>query len=227
MMDAKTLILVLILIIAIFIGFRIAQSGSPATSEKNQSLLGILGVVIGLYAAWLYSRSHKTSEGFLDIPYNHGLRMLSDDYVSDVDLPDDIQDIYLYENIANDHSVRNRDAYPYTTDRHGPRLGPQWAIDNSDVVEDVMSYSRGLYSYDPLFPCSGQFKNYNHEALDADDGLARRQEYRSLINKKAVDGRVRSTKDIYSKYFAAEFDEEPRHEWWGGEYVVDSELVPF
>jgi len=218
-MNTKTLLLVLILIIAIFIGFRIAQSG------KDQTLLGVLGVIIGLYAAWLYSRGGV--EQFLDIPYNHGLRMLSNDYVSDVDLLDDIQDIYLYENIANDHAVRNRDAYPYTTDRHGPRVGPQWAIDNSDVVEDAMSYSRGLYSYDPLFPCSGQFKNYNHEALDIDDGLSRRQQYRSLINKKAIDGRVRSTRAIYDKYFAAEFDEAPRHEWWGGEYVVDSELVPF
>lgn len=128
--------------------------------------------------------------------------------------PNNIQDIYRLEEVLSDQKSRNKDAFPEETDGKGPILGPYWAVDNSDVVEDTLSYSRGVYAYDPIKKRQGAF---NAEAFDNDDALSRRQEFRSGINKRAVDGMSRNTRNVFDKHFLAELAENDYEPWWGKE----------
>lgn len=203
-----TILLITIIIIIVFI--------ATIKNHLDDNMLRM--VIIAVTASWVTTLTYNESEteNFWDLPYLHGLKPFMDGKVYDSDLPDDIHDIYQYENTIAANKLRNKDAYPEETDRCGPRLGAPWAIDNSDVVDNVISYSRGLYDYDP-----------NYEAIDSDDLLAKKQEHRAQINKKAIDGRVKSTREIYDKYFAAEFDEEESHEWWGNNDQVTSEIFPY
>ena len=57
----------------------------------------------------------------------------------------------------------------------------------------------------------------NERALSMDDKLARKQQHRADINKRAIDGRVRATKNLYEKYFANELAENEARDWWDGE----------
>lgn len=139
-------------------------------------------------------------------------------------IPDRLQDIYYFENTLSDTKYRNKDAFPEDTDGKGPVLGPYWAIDNKDVMEDTLAYSRGVYAYDPVKKRIG---TYNAEALDNDDGLARRQEFRGSLNKRAVEGMSRNTRNIFDKSFTAELAEEQSHPWWGGERIGENERYSY
>lgn len=48
-----------------------------------------------------------------------------------------------------------------------------------------------------------------------DETIARKQAHTALNNKKAIDGHVRSTRNIYQKYFTNELNENSDREWWG------------
>jgi hypothetical protein len=57
----------------------------------------------------------------------------------------------------------------------------------------------------------------NDAAYNVDQALARKQQHRSNINKKAVDGAVRSTKNLYQRLFQNELRENSEREWWNAE----------
>jgi hypothetical protein len=59
-------------------------------------------------------------------------------------------------------------------------------------------------------------------AINMDDKMARKQHHRADMNKKAIDGAVRSTRDKFDKYFANELPENESREWWGGD-ALDKE----
>jgi len=53
--------------------------------------------------------------------------------------------------------------------------------------------------------------------INADEALARKQQHRGSMPKRAIDGYVRSTATLYKKYFANELAENESMEWWGTE----------
>jgi hypothetical protein len=57
----------------------------------------------------------------------------------------------------------------------------------------------------------------NDEAISIDDKLTRGQIHRSEMNKRAIDGAVRSTRDQFNKYFANELPEAEAAEWWNNQ----------
>ena len=135
-----------------------------------------------------------------------------------------ILDIYAFEHTLSDTKYRNKDAWPIETDGVGPVLGPQWAVDNSDIVNDTLDYSRGVYAFDPITKREFAF---NAESFSVDDGMARRQEWTSSINKRAIDGTSRSTRNIYDKHFIAELADNEEREWWGGEVIAENDRFPY
>lgn len=57
----------------------------------------------------------------------------------------------------------------------------------------------------------------NPASTTMDETLARKQQQRASINKRAIDGAVRSTKNMFQKYFANELDENEKRVWWSDE----------
>lgn len=194
-MEILVILVVLLIILCIYIAVRGDELGHFP-----------IILVLGWVAIYLFCQREACKENFED------------------PVPDRLQDIYYFENTLSDTKYRNKDAYPYETDGKGPILGPYWAIDNSDVVEDTLAYSRGVYAYDPIKKRIG---TYNAEALDNDDGLARRQEFRASLNKRAVEGMSKSTRNIFDKSFVAELEEEQSHPWWGGERIGENERYAY
>lgn len=69
---------------------------------------------------------------------------------------------------------------------------------------------------------------YQARAYDADEASARRQQHRGDIEKKAIDGSVRSTKNRFAKYFREELDQNEGRVWWSAEskkYDTDFDLL--
>jgi hypothetical protein len=60
----------------------------------------------------------------------------------------------------------------------------------------------------------GQSVPLNENAINIDDKLSRGQMHRSLMNKRAIDGTVRATRNQFDKYFVNELDENEKREWW-------------
>jgi len=57
----------------------------------------------------------------------------------------------------------------------------------------------------------------NDKAISADEALARKQQHRASINKRAIDGAVRTTKNKFQRIFQDELDENEEREWWSAE----------
>lgn len=62
-------------------------------------------------------------------------------------------------------------------------------------------------------------------AINMDDKIARKQHHRADINKKAIDGAVRATKDQFERFFSNELAEAEAEPWWeGGETDKESDF---
>jgi len=57
----------------------------------------------------------------------------------------------------------------------------------------------------------------NDRAFSIDDKLARKQHHRADMNKKAIDGAVRTTKANFERFFANELAENESRDWWDAE----------
>lgn len=60
----------------------------------------------------------------------------------------------------------------------------------------------------------GQSVPLNENGINNDDKLSRGQMHRSQMNKRAIDGAVRATRNQFEKYFGNELDENEKREWW-------------
>ncbi len=53
-------------------------------------------------------------------------------------------------------------------------------------------------------------------AINMDDKIARKQHHRADMNKKAIDGAVRATRDQFKRFFSNELAEADAEPWWEG-----------
>ena len=117
-------------------------------------------------------------------------------------------------------------------------------IDNSDLIEDAIQ--RSSSTFQPLnvggvTPLTSAEKSHfrlaqpatrgiagldysvpiEEAGVNADANLARKQHHRSSMNKRAIDGTVRSTRNKFNKYFQNELDENEEREWWSTDPGID------
>lgn len=248
------LVLIFIFILFIYIAIRIQLDGCKSAGLVHLGLL--LGYGVLLYYLVFKNAPLSQNESSTDSenkeqfgplhPFNNpesGTQTLSDlrvrsnelekvdlDLYDEDDMPQELQDIYLFENQIADQKMRNKDAYPHQTSHRGPRLGPNWQFSNDDVVEHITGNSRaGTYDLDPTI-YAGPYHQYtgtNDEAYDADDGLASRQSYLGYADKRAKDGANRTTRNIFNKFFAEELNAESSKEWWGNSETMSTDFLPY
>lgn len=120
-------------------------------------------------------------------------------------------------------------------------------IDNSDLIEDFMQKSSSIFqpntaqgvtatssAYHSNFTLHepGMFLQYstpiNSRGYTADEGMSRLQQHRSSINKRAIDGAVRTTKNRFAKFFANELDENEKRVWYSAEAAdIETDFRPY
>ena len=107
----------------------------------------------------------------------------------------------------NNNGVIDRAIYGYITE-HTPN---EPGISNSSSAT-MTNFYLGQ-------PAETEFirESYDVRAIDADEALSRKQQHRSDMNRKAIEGKVRSTKNLYNKYFADELDQNEKRDWWSSE----------
>ena len=112
-------------------------------------------------------------------------------------------------------------------------------LDNSDVVEDAVEKHSSNFQPDQAHGFSSTNSAYlsnmtlgeqnpngnkplytvplNDAAYDLDESLSRGQQYRASINKRAIDGAVRNTRNTFQKVFMNELDENEKRVWYSAE----------
>ena len=160
-----------------------------------------------------------------------------------LDTDDNSMSIYGNMSLANDMD---------STQQRIPNIDlTRGEIDNSDLVEQVVQ--RGNTVFQPAnlgvtAASSAQLTNFtlagpsgipiydhmptysiaqnNHNSID--ELLARKQQHRGSMNQRAIDGRVRSTKNLYKRYFQNELDENEKRVWYSAEaHEMETDFEPW
>lgn len=118
-------------------------------------------------------------------------------------------------------------------------------IDNSAAIEEAIS--RGNTVFQPSMQgvsvtSSAMLSNFNmaepgpipdyaiplnNRATSVDESLARKMQHRGAMNKKAIDGAVRTTKNKFVKLFQNELDENEKQDWWSAQAnEIETDFLP-
>lgn len=110
-------------------------------------------------------------------------------------------------------------------------------IDNSDVIEQAITRGVSLFNPDgsgfsPLQADSATVGPGMNNPLSGkqniDEMMARKAQHTSSLNKRALDGAVRSTKNKYWINFQEELDENEKREWWTSEAQdMETDWTPY
>jgi hypothetical protein len=124
---------------------------------------------------------------------------------------------------------------------------PNDTIDNSDVVQGYLQKGSSIFQPGTAQGVTttssanhsnftlaqpGMYNQYsvplNPRGYTADEALARKQQHRGNMNKRAIDGMVRSTRNVFQKYFTDELKENENREWWTAEaQPIETDFRPY
>ena len=109
--------------------------------------------------------------------------------------------------------------------------------DNLDVIESSITRGTSLFpseqvGFSTLEGDPDMLNRYQNIALSGqqniDELLARKQAQRSTMQKRSLDGAVQATKNLYSKYFTEELNENENREWWSSEASeIETDFTPY
>jgi hypothetical protein len=124
---------------------------------------------------------------------------------------------------------------------------PNDTMDNSDVVQGYLQKGSSIFQPGTAQGVTttssanhsnftlaqpGMYNQYsvplNPRGYNADEALARKQQHRGNMNKRAIDGMVRSTRNVFQKYFTDELRENENREWWSAEaQPIETDFRPY
>jgi hypothetical protein len=93
---------------------------------------------------------------------------------------------------------------------------------DADLSPMVLAAPSGL----PYMDDYSMYDSPTNGWIDIDQKLAIAQQHRGAINKKAIEGYVRSTRNIFQKYFTEELNTSPS-EWWTDDFNGESMETDF
>lgn len=188
--------------------------------------LVILIVIIILLIYYVGQRSEKFTSLDND---NYALSKYDNIDMNDLDMSQQLVPLSFNDPSYNDKSLEND------------------KIDNSDLIAEMMTRGTGLYqpndhSYSPIHsdsydnpykvdPNKPLYRSNNPETYEnvleydsvlsgqqnMDEMLARKQQQRSDLNKRSIDGKVRATKNLYSDMLQEELNENEQRVWYSSE----------
>jgi hypothetical protein len=230
----------LLLVFLIIIILYLVISGKGGTSQYK-FIAALTGVILVSYITgfpqglWKAEQTEQTGQTE-QTEYMEEPRKITNSVVSDDGhLLIDTDDVSLsqYGNIGTSSDVDT--LFQRHTDLDMTNVAPD-DLDNSDFVQDSMQKGSSIFqpntaqgvtasqaAYHSNFKLAqpGLYMEYsvpiNPRGYTADEALARKQQHRADINKKAIDGAVRSTRNIYERFFQNELNENENTEWWSAE----------
>lgn len=216
--DIITLIII-VLVIAALVAYQ---------QNSKEILVGLVAATVGVIG-YYYSKVSKEHLESLDPVDNNVVQ------------PDGILN-YNYDNnryseYGNISMARDIDSLAQRPiDLDLPQDGP---IDNSDTVEDAIEKHSSNFQPDRAHGFSSTNSAYlsnmtlgepnpttaslsyrvplNDAAYDLDESLSRGQQYRASINKRAIDGAVRHTRNSFKRVFSNELNENEKRVWYSAE----------
>lgn len=193
-MDFEKSIILFVFIILIFIALYILKY-----NENISQIAIIISVISAIFIGYLFN-------------------------VQEFFTANDNYEISKYNNISTseDIDMTKQEEAPM------PRLFLDNTIDNSDVIEMAITKGTTLFQpngtgFSPLKGIADIPKHFNDYDIplsgqqNVDEMLSRKQQQRAATNKRALDGAVRATKELYNKYFQEELDENEKRVWYSSE----------
>lgn len=229
-LENHTLLLVALIIILICI----VLSGKGG-AQSIKTIIALAGIVLVSYITNFPQGLWRSSED--DTEHMEEPRKITTDVVD----PDtqqmlintDETALSQYGNIGTSSNVDTM--FQRHTDLDMTDVAPD-DLDNSDLVQYAMQKGSTIFqpntaqgvtasssAYHSNFKLAqpGMYMEYsvpiNQRGYNADEALSRIQQHRSSINKRAIDGAVRSTRNIYERFFQNELNENEQREWWSAE----------
>jgi hypothetical protein len=165
----------------------------------------------------------------------------------DTPLADEDQYIGKYQNVRTgdlDNMLQRNYSMDFAKQSDGSYQTSD-EIDNSDAVEEAITRGNTVFqpsmqgvsatssamlsSFNLAEP--GPMPEYkiplNNRATTVDESVSRKQQHRGAMNKKAIDGVVRNTKNAYQRCFLNELDENYHKDWWSAEsHDVETDFMP-
>jgi hypothetical protein len=220
-------ILVYLLIVLVFV----VVIGNVADLDSGKTvLLALVSTAFVVYWQYTYnSTEHLESPVIVDDKmiqpdgiqnYNYDDRKYSE--YGNISMARDIDsmeqrsiDLVLPDDKSN-AGWDNSDLVEASIDKHSSNFQPDRAHGFSSTNSAYLS-NMTLGEPNPLMPPTNYTVPLNDFAYDLDESLSRGQQYRASINKRAIDGAVRSTRNVFQKSFTNELDENEAREWWSAE----------
>jgi hypothetical protein len=221
-----TLLLAILFIILICVVL-----GGKRHAEKTKIIMILVGAVLASYFTKFPAGLWKNQQESMEEPRKITNSVVSDDGQLLIDTDENAISQYGNIGISNDVDT----LFQRNTDLDMTDVAPD-DLDNSDYVQESIqkgssifqpntaqgvTASQGAYHSNFKLAQPGLYMEYsvpiNPRGYTADEALARKQQHRSDINKKAIDGAVRSTRNIFNKFFQNELHENETNEWWSAE----------
>jgi hypothetical protein len=234
-LENHALVLVFLIIALVFI----ALVGGDL--NKHSYLIGVIGILAAGYLLSMNTKSSHVSE-HMEEPRE----ITTDVATKDGKMLIDIDETALspYGNIGTADNVDTLFQRKTDLDMTGVEKDD---LDNSDLVQDLMQKGSSIFQpntaqgttaskagYHSNFKLAepGMYMEYstpiNPRGYNADEALSRAQQHRADINKRAIDGAVRSTRNIFEKYFFNELRETEMRDWWSAEASeFESDFRPY
>lgn len=225
---------VFLLVIVVYLIYNRSKNSSLVNSILYVSVAAMFVFAVKLY---YYKDIPSTAIG-----QPRGEKLIGDPAVGLVDISNtddfdkDDTNLSAYGNISKDTvDYLGQDS---TKDLNFKKISPD-TFDNSQLFDNMMNQSS---MFTPNEAHSRDYQNVkdrswyskffqqpqninvegitipiNERGVNADDSLTRRQIARGDINKNALDGAVRATKNLFNRLYTHELAENYAREWWSGE----------
>ncbi|MFA6089920.1 MAG: hypothetical protein WC755_08740 [Candidatus Woesearchaeota archaeon] len=195
-------------------------------------ILVILLIVIIKYTSLTKNMFPKSWEEFIPVSNDPIFHTSSGQNKINIDSDDleysDFDNISLAEDIDslqqrnigldfpdNNTGIDNSDLVDQIVSHGDTVFQPAHGIGVSDTTNASMnSFTLGSPSNLPFFDDMSVYDSPTNGQLNIDEKLAISQQHRGSIARKAVEGYVRSTRNLFQKYFTDELNENSNRIWW-------------
>lgn len=185
-------------------------------------IISVIIVIILIFLAFLGTRVEKFIDLTTDPIINNSNNIDSDDLgfseYDNISLTRDIDSLQQRVPIINfpgNSEIDNSDLITQIVNHGDTVFQPAHGFGVSTTSNASMnSFTLGGPSGLPFLDDESVYDSPTNGQINIDEKLAINQQHRGSIAKKAIEGFVRNTRNVYQKYFTDELNENSNRIWW-------------
>jgi hypothetical protein len=204
------LLVVFAVVVIVFIGYSLIDINGPNDALLPLIILCGLGIAGGLYYSWNITSGR--SERFIDEDDLEFSKYGNISLRNDIDT---MKQQKLDMNITPSNDIDNSDVVASVVGRGNTVFQPAGTGSTTSNAGQMSKFSLAGPSGLPYLDESPAYDIAQVDKNSLDELLTRAAVHRGSLAKRSLDGYVRSTRNIYQKYFADELNENSNREWWG------------